>query len=233
MKSYKAIFLDWDDTIGDFHHAAYKSLNIMFERHRLEKCFDEFEQFYTLYEPHNKWLWDQYGVGLVTKDYLEFDRMFFPLTRAPRPFPVDECIRIASEMREQHLSMTTQFFSLLPDADTVVRYLAAKYPLVIVSNGFVSVQYEKIRRSGLRDCFTDIVLSEEVGCQKPEPQIFETALQRGGWTPDEVLMIGDSWSSDIQGAINAGIDQLWIHDGDTELPSTYKVSCLRDVMTLL
>lgn len=233
MKKYKAIFLDWDDTIGDFSNAALKSLRAMYDKHGLNACYTDFEQFYEVYEAHNLDLWRRYGLDEVTKDYLEFDRMFYPLCMATKPLSQEETIRLAGLMQEEHLTMTTRFFSLLPDANEVVRYLANKYPLVILSNGFVSVQYQKIDRSGLRDCFTHIVLSEEVGCQKPNPRIYEAALQRGGWKAEDVLMIGDSWTSDIQGAIAAGIDQLWIHEGQTDLPSTYKVSHFRDVMSLL
>ena len=233
MKQYKAILIDWDDTIGDFIHAAERSLRMMYDKHGLSACYADFQSFCDIYEPHNLDLWRRYGLDEVTKDYLEFDRMFYPLTMARNPLPQQECIRLAETMQEEHLRMTTQFFSLLPDADEVVRYLSRKYPLVVLSNGFVSVQYDKIERSGLRDCFADIVLSEEVGCQKPNPRIYEAALQRGGWRADEVLMIGDSWTSDIQGAIAAGIDQVWIHEGETDLPSTYRVSHLSDVMSLL
>ena len=233
MKEYKAIFIDWDDTIGDFSNAAMKSLRAMYDKHDLAACYTDFQQFFDVYEVHNLDLWRRYGLDRVTKDYLEFDRMFYPLSMAAKPLPQGDCIRLAQEMQEEHLRMTTQFFSLLPDAEEIVRYLAKKYPLVVLSNGFVSVQYQKIERSGLRECFTDIVLSEEVGCQKPNPRIYEIALERGGWKAEEVLMIGDSWTSDIQGAIAAGIDQLWIHEGETELPSTYKVAHFREVMSLL
>lgn len=233
MKQYKAIFLDWDDTIGDFSNAAMRSLQWMYEHRGLNRCFDSFMRFYQIYEDHNIELWTRYGLDQVTKEYLEFDRMFFPLTRADHPFLLVKQLAIAQQMAADHLRLTTRFFSLMPDAEEVIRYLAAKYPLVIVSNGFRSVQYRKIERSGLRDCFKYVVLSEEVGCQKPNPHIYEVALDRGGWKPDEVLMIGDSWTSDIQGAIAAGIDQLWITDDPSDKPSTYVVPRLRDVMNLL
>ena len=233
MKSYKAILIDWDDTIGDFSNAALKSLRAMYDEHNLQACYADFERFFEIYETHNLDLWRRYGLDEVTKDYLEFDRMFYPLTMAPKPLPQEECIRLAQTMQDEHLRMTTHFFSLLPDAERVVRYLAKHYPLVVLSNGFVEVQYDKINKSGLRDCFTDIVLSEEVGCQKPNPRIYEIALQRGGWKAEDVLMIGDSWTSDIHGAIAAGIDQLWIHEGETDLPSTYKVAHLSEVLSLL
>ena len=75
-----------------------------------------------------------------------------------------------------------------------------------------------------------------MGAQKPNPKIYEEALRLNGCQPEEVLMIGDSWTSDIQGAINAGIDQLWVQSGivkDPNLPATYKVARLRDVLPLL
>jgi FMN phosphatase YigB (HAD superfamily) len=111
-----------------------------------------------------------------------------------------------------------------------------------VTNGFVEVQYEKFDKSGLRDCFAHIVLSEEVGCQKPNPRIFEEALRMNGLQAEDVVMIGDSWSSDIQGAINAGIDQIWIKKSkeqgtknqDTIVQTaTYIVHNLSEVMGIL
>lgn len=236
MKEYKAIFLDWDDTIGDFSGAAYCSLQHMYEQHGLADCYESFEQFFEIYETHNLDLWRRYGLDEVTKHYLEFDRMFYPLMMAPRAFESAKAIPLAVHMGQEHLENTTKFFRLLPDAEEVIRTLAGKYPLVIVSNGFIEVQYEKIRKSGLGDCFSHVVLSEEVGAQKPNPKIYERALELCGFRAEDVLMIGDSWTSDIQGAINAGIDQLWVmnsHVADANLPSTYKVSHLKDVLPML
>jgi putative hydrolase of the HAD superfamily len=133
--------------------------------------------------------------------------------------------------------MTTARFSLLPGAEELVRYLAKKYPLTVVTNGFVEVQYEKFDKSGLRDCFAHIVLSEEVGCQKPNPRIFEEALRMNGLAAEDVVMIGDSWNSDIQGAINAGIDQIWIRKSKDPLSegqtATYLVKTLSEIMDIL
>lgn len=237
MKQYKAIFIDWDDTIGDFHNAAYRSLQYMYEHFGIAECYDSFEQFYDIYEQHNLWLWEQYGQDKVTKEYLEHDRMFYPLMMAPRPLPVTDCLRLALQMGKTHLEMTTEFFALIPGADEMVRYLSSKYPLTVVSNGFVEVQYRKIERSGLGNCFRHVVLSEEVGAQKPNPVIFEKALALSGLKAEEVLMIGDSWTSDIQGAIAAGIDQMWIQwpsrRHDPNLPATYKVTSLAQLMAEL
>lgn len=236
MKQYKALFLDWDDTIGDFKNAARCSLQDMYAGHGLAANFESFEQYLATYSKHNTWLWEQYGKDEVTKEYLEFDRFFFPLLMAPRPMAATEAAELAQKMAKEHLQHTTTYFRLLPDVENVVRKLAEKYPLTIVSNGFVEVQYKKIALSGLDDCFTHVVLSEEVGCQKPNPRIFEIALEKNGLKAGDVLMIGDSWTSDIQGAHNADLDQMWVsenEDEDENRQATYKVSCLKDVLPLL
>lgn len=237
MKTYKVIFLDWDDTIGDFRKAAHRSLEEMYVKYGLANHYSSFEAFYSVFQPHNRWLWEQYGEKKVSKDYLEFDRFFYPLMMSERPPLTADAAEKAPLMAKEHLAHTTEFFSLLPDAEEVVRTLAQKYPLVIVSNGFAEVQYPKINISGLRDCFANVVLSEETGVPKPDKRIYETALARGGWKAEEAVMIGDTWSSDIQGAINAGIDQIWVQTDlagqDPTLPATYKVAHLRDCLTML
>lgn len=245
MKQYKAVFIDWDDTIGDFLGAAKLALQDMYEKYNLSEYFASFEEFFLLYKPHNLELWDKYGKDQVTKEYLSFDRFFFPLMHGSKGGERrlgDKAIRqevaaLAEQLSEDFLNMTTARFSLLEGAEELVRYLAKKYPLTVVTNGFVEVQYEKFDKSGLRDCFAHIVLSEEVGCQKPNPRIFEEALRMNGLSAEDVVMIGDSWNSDIQGAINAGIDQIWIRKSKDPLPegqsATYLVQSLSEVMEIL
>jgi putative hydrolase of the HAD superfamily len=244
MKQYKAVFIDWDDTIGDFIGAAKLALQEMYEKYHLCDYFASFEEFFLLYKPHNIELWDKYGKDLVTKEYLSFDRFFFPLMHGSRigerlkvKGERQEVAALAEQLSEDFLNMTTARFSLLPGAEELVRYLAAKYPLTVVTNGFVEVQYEKFDKSGLRDCFAHIALSEEVGCQKPNPRIFEEALRMNGISAEDAVMIGDSYNSDIQGAINAGIDQIWIRKSEDTLPegqtATHIVNTLEEVKAIL
>ena len=245
MKKYKAVFLDWDDTIGDFHGAADLALEEMYDKYQLDRYFASLVEFVGLYKPHNLELWAKYGEDKVTKEYLSLDRFFFPLMHGSRTIKNVELgikdysllFDLAQAMSDDFLALTTAHFSLLPGAEELVRYLAAKYPLTVVTNGFVEVQYEKFDKSGLRDCFAHIVLSEEVGCQKPNPRIFEEALRMNNLSADDVVMIGDSWNSDIQGAINAGIDQIWIRKSKDPLPegqsATYLVQSLSEVMEIL
>ena len=236
MKKYKAVFLDWDDTIGDFHGAADLALAQMYEKYQLDRYFASLDEFVGLYKPHNLELWAKYGEDKVTKEYLSLDRFLFPLMHGSL-YPNGETaqvVRLAMTMSDDFLALTTAHFSLLPGAEDIVRYLAEKYPLTIVTNGFVEVQYEKFDKSGLKDYFSHIVLSEEVGCQKPNPRIFEEALRLNGLSADEVVMVGDSWYSDIQGAINAGIDQIWVTDKlSDDCAPTYVVKSLDEIKSIL
>ena len=244
MKQYKAVLIDWDDTIGDFIGAAKLALQEMYDKYHLSNYFASHEEFISLYKPHNIELWDKYGKDLVTKAFLRIDRFLWPLLHGSKvgdrqedKGERQELAALAEQMSEDFLHLTTAHFSLLEGAEELVRYLAEKYPLTVVTNGFVEVQYEKFDRSGLRDCFAHIVLSEEVGCQKPNPRIYEEALRMNGVSAEEAVMIGDSWNSDIQGAINAGIDQIWIRKSQDPLPNgqsaTYIVKSLAEVMEIL
>ncbi len=251
MKQYKAVFIDWDDTIGDFVGAAKRALQEMYDKYKLSDYFASHEEFVSLYKPHNIELWDKYGKDLVTKEFLRVDRFLYPLLHGTKVASQIQSYTtqhnstqfyttlsaLAEQMSEDFLHLTTKYFSLLPGAEELVRYLAKKYPLTVVTNGFIEVQYEKFDKSGLRDCFSHIVLSEEVGCQKPNPRIYEEALRMNGVSAEEAVMIGDSWNSDIQGAINAGIDQIWIRKSKDPLPegqsATYLVQSLSEMMEIL
>ena len=236
MKKYKAVFLDWDDTIGDFHGAADLALAEMYEKYQLDRYFASLEEFVGLYKPHNLELWAKYGEDKVTKEYLSLDRFLFPLMHGSfyKNGELAEVVQLAITLSDDFLALTTAHFSLLPGAEELVRYLAEKYPLTIVTNGFIEVQYEKFDKSGLKDYFSHIVLSEEVGCQKPNPRIYEEALRLNGLSADEVVMVGDSWYSDIQGAINAGIDQIWVTDKPSDgSEPTYMVKSLEEIKSIL
>ena len=232
-KQYKAVFLDWDDTIGDFYRAEQLSLREIYAKYDINKFYASFADFYNTYHPYNIHLWELYGRDEISKEELAFERFYHPVRN------VENGAELANKMKDDFLMFTTENFSVLPDAVDMVKYLAEKYPLTIVSNGFIEVQYEKIRRSGLAEYFSNVVLSEEVGAQKPNPKIFYYALQKNNLTADEVIMLGDGYSSDIQGAINAGIDQIWYQREELmkeelrQMPATYKIKSLMQVKDIL
>ena len=231
MKPYKAIFLDWDDTIGDWTTAEHKALQDIYVHYHLNRLYPTFEDYLNAYKPYNLELWGMYGRGEVTKERLHLQRFLKPIEGLPL---TEEVLRdMAHEIGAEFLRLTNKYFCLIPEAQTVVKYLASKYPLTIISNGFKEVQYYKFEHSGLAPFLTHTLISEEVGINKPQPGIFEIALQRNGITAQEAVMIGDSYSSDIAGAKAAGIDQIWIHEGETDETATYIVPKITEIMHLL
>ena len=234
-KRYKAIFLDWDDTIGDWTTAEHKALQDIYQTYRLNRLYPAFEDYLNAYKPYNLELWGMYGRGEVTKERLHLQRFLRPIEGLL--MTGDGLRNMAHEMGDEFLQLTNKYFCLMPDAEKVVQYLASKYPLTIISNGFKEVQYYKFEHSGLAKYLTHTLISEEVGINKPQPEIFRIALQRNGITAEQAVMIGDSYSSDIAGAKAAEIDQVWIRDERLEIregeTATYIVPKLIDVMNIL
>ncbi len=93
-----------------------------------------------------------------------------------------------------------------------------------------------MRGAGIESYFQHVVLSDQVGTNKPHPEIFSVALQKANAQPNEVLMIGDSWTSDIVGAKNSGIDQMWFNPHGAslgEFSPTYVIKHLLDICRII
>ena len=86
--------------------------------------------------------------------------------------------------------------------------LKLNYQLNVITNGFEVVQHHKIKNSGLAKYFKNIITAEKVGYKKPNPIIFEYALDQTKTTPENSLMIGDSLEADIMGALNIGMKAI-------------------------
>ena len=141
MKQYKAVFLDWDDTIGDWSTAEHKALREIYIHYHLDQLYPTFEDYLNAYKPYNLELWGRYGRGEITKDWLHLQRFLRPLITAKGERLMANEEDLAHEMGAEFLRLTNKYFCLLPDAERVVKYLASKYPLTIISNGFKEVQY--------------------------------------------------------------------------------------------
>jgi len=244
---YKAVFIDWDDTLGDWSHAAYHAQQDIYEAFRLSEFFQDFDSWYQAYHEHNLDLWQRYGHGDITKEFLQRDRFLWPIVQqlggGELLYHSSAMIALADRIGPEFLSLTNRYFTLLPGAEDLVRYLSARYPLTVISNGFGEVQYYKFHYSGLESLFSHLIISEEVGVNKPQPRIFDIALERNnerlaqaGLPPlrrEDCIMIGDSYSSDIAGAKAAGIDQLWLTADPGTETATYIVRSLQDIYQIL
>ena len=238
--NYRAIFFDWDDTLGDWALASERAHRDLYDRYRWER-FCSFDDWLRTYRAHNEHLWEDYAHGRITRDFLHIDQFRYPLSLFA--VPENEYPQPDSALGDEYIQLTNRYFALRPDAHRVVTALAPHYPLTIVSNGYVETQYIKLRKSGLQSCFAHTVFSEEAGVAKPDPRIMLLALERNrnqlpNLQPSQVLMVGDSLTTDIAAAQAAGIDSAWLkpHNQPLNPPSpqpTYTLSSLSDLLNLL
>jgi len=229
---YKYVFIDLDHTIWDFHVNAKSTLHEIYEQRKLYRYFENFEQYFTIYDKRNLELWELYGKGEITKDNLSYQRFLHPLTQVGLH---DE--NLALQIGTEYLELLPTRTALIPFAKELLEYLYKKYPLTIVSNGFIEVQYRKIKSCQIEQYFNHIVLSEEANALKPDKQIFEYALQLNNARAEETIMIGDSYEVDIVGAQNANIDQIYFNpnmsEADNALKCSFRIEKLSEILQIL
>lgn len=227
MKKYNTLFIDLDDTLFDFTGASREAFRETYELLGYERFFDSFDQFLHIYEPRNKELWKDYNAGRINKEQLNKIRYNYPLEAVGCP---DE--ELGARFCTEALGRIPCKNMLLPGASELLDYLSGKYELFILSNGFVELQSKKMATTGLTKYFKRVILSEEIGVNKPDPALFEYALNVSGAQRCSTLMIGDSFESDILGAANAGLDQMFLNrKGEKSLAfcPTFEVSELCEV----
>lgn len=127
---------------------------------------------------------------------------------------------------------------LMEEAREVVQQLRSKYRTGLITNGKTDIQYGKIDQLGIRDDFDLIIVSEEAGVKKPDPQIFRLALNHFGLSPEQCIYIGDHPTNDVEGAANVGMNTIWMkvnqawQDSITARP-LHSITHLRELLPLL
>jgi putative hydrolase of the HAD superfamily len=207
------IFFDLDDTLWDFQANSDKVLAELFSEFDLaEKLNTDFETFRLKYREVNLDLWSQYYRRLIDKNYMRTQR--FNLVFAS--FNYND--------HEENLLISRQYTERAPKGNAVregcyeiLSYLSKKYKLHIITNGFREIQHIKIDACGLREYFSQIIISDEHDLVKPEEKIFRLAESLSNARREECVMIGDSYESDIVGAKNAGWEAIYLkHHFDQE-----------------
>jgi len=201
---YKNLFFDLDDTIWAFSQNARDTFEEVYQKYSYGRYFDSFDHFYAIYQKRNTELWVEYGEGKITKDELNRQRFFYPLMSVGVE---DEAL--AEQFSKDFFSIIPTKRGLMPYAKEVLEYLAPKYNLYILSNGFRELQSRKMRSAGIYEYFDKIILSEDIHVHKPYPEIFHFALSATQSELRDSLMIGDSWEADIEGAAGVGMHQMF------------------------
>lgn len=228
---YKNLFFDLDDTLWAFSWNARDTYEEKYWKYGYDRFFDSFEHYYELYNRRNLQLWTEYANGQVTKQELNRQRYLYPLEVVGAGDAV-----LAKAYEEDALATIPTKSRLMPHAREVLEYLAPKYNLYILSNGFQELQSHKMHSSGIDKYFKKIILSDDIGVLKPWPEIFHFALSATQSELRHSLMIGDSWENDIAGAAGVGMHQVFYNvSGITRysFTPTYEITDLKELMNLL
>ncbi|KRE92511.1 dUMP phosphatase [Frateuria sp. Soil773] len=194
---YPWILFDADDTL--FHFDAYRGLRLMFSAFGVDFTAQDFEH----YQQANKPLWTDYQDGRINAGHLQVTRFASWADR----------LGVAPQrLNSAFLAAMADICTLLPGAEDLIRNLRGRARLGLVTNGFTELQTARLERTGLKDAFSPLVISEQVGIAKPDARIFAHALALMGEPPrGQVLMVGDNPHSDILGGLNAGIRTCWFN----------------------
>lgn len=201
---YKSIFIDLDDTIWAFSENARDTFQDMYDKYHFDRYFHSFEHFYTLYNKRNLELWDDYGDKKITKDELNDQRFSYPLQQVG----VSDK-RLVKAYSDNFFAEIMYKKKLMPHVREALEYLAPKYNLYILSNGFRELQEQKMRSAGVEGYFKKVILSEDIGVHKPYPEIFYFAMSATQSELCTSLMIGDNWTNDVVGAQRVGMGNIY------------------------
>ena len=225
--AYHWLLFDADGTLFDYDRAertalerALRQIGVSFDPSHLAD-----------YRRINQSLWQRVEKGELTPGVVKVRRFELLL----------DAIRVAhspGDLSASYLEHLANCSELVEDAAAVLAALHRKYRIAILTNGLTVVQRGRLSRSVIRHHVSDIIISEEIGAAKPARAFFDTAFARLGHPAKrEVLMIGDGWSSDIQGAVQYGIDACWYNPARKPRPAhteiTREITSLRELQDWL
>lgn len=219
----KAVLFDLDDTLYDHQHGSRRALTALYERHA---CFQQ-QPFEALERQHSELL-EHYHLGVLrgelTLDQARFTRFSDLLAHYDADaVSVDDLLVL---YRQTYLASE----QVIPGAVALLERLrGVGLKTGLITNNVTVEQLGKLKRLGLEALFDVVVISESAGFAKPDPRIFALALAQLGCTADEVIMVGDSWSADVQGAHAAGIRAIWLNRSGRTCPDA---SLAQEIATL-
>ena len=213
---FKVLLWDLDNTILDFNLAQDNSLKAAFERYGLGECSDETVSRFN--EINNKH-WQMLERNEITKDEvyrLRFEEFlgFCGKMGAVDPLEINDCF-------ENGICNTISF---LDDSFNLLCSLKDDYALYCVTNGATEIQKKRLNDSTLINIFRKVFISDEIGYDKPKKEFFDYALANIiPCEKEEILIIGDSLTSDMKGGNNAGIKCCWYNPSGAPKPNDLRI----------
>jgi putative hydrolase of the HAD superfamily len=197
----KHLFFDLDRTLWDFDGNSKRALYQLYNEANLAQSTVSFIDFHDHYVEVNATLWKAYGKKEITKDFLRDERFRKTLENWKLN---DE--NLVKHFSDGYVEISPKQTELFPNTlETLHELKQSNYEMHIITNGFKEVQYIKLENCKLRPFFDIIVCSEEVGINKPDPKIFQFAMNKAGAKAENSFMIGDDYEVDILGAERVGM----------------------------
>lgn len=196
---YKVVILDLDNTLIDFDYMEVESLKHTLEHFNVTWTDEMIEDYILI----NQALWERLEKGEHTKEEILLLRF---KTLADRYGMTIDPVQV----NEMYLKGMKDHTMYMPHGKELLDAIKGKTCLVMLTNGVTIAQKGKVEKLGLDEYFDHIIISEAVKLHKPDVRIFEyMSKQIGMYDKEEMIIIGDSLTSDIQGGINYGIDTCW------------------------
>ena len=214
MRRYDHLFFDLDNTLWDFTANSYLAMEKTLAENELLARFPSFGAFFHVYEQINHALWSEYHLKKITKHELIVERF----SRSLKQFGIQEYDWQGLNHRYlENMALQTQLFPSTKETLSILKDRG--YQMYIITNGFREVQHAKLVNCGLAGFFSRVFISEEIHTTKPHREIFEHALKSVNALKKKSIMIGDSWETDIEGALRFGMDQImFLNDGLHPVP---------------
>lgn len=230
MKNIKHVFFDLDHTLWDHETNARTVLRDLYKEFNLQNRTNvDVEGFLSTYKSVNDKLWNDYNHGRIERDYLR-DQRFALVLQACGATEVSDSIPLS----DYFLFHCPRQGKLMDGTDMILNYLIQKYKMSVITNGFEDVQKVKLETSGLGKFFVGLFTSESIGRKKPDPAIFNHAMEQVGVQPHEAVMIGDNPKADIEGALGAGITPIFYDPlGAVKSVCQWQISHLSELMKIL
>ena len=225
----KNILWDLDNTLIDFDIAEGNAIKYLFEKYKLGPCT---EQMLKKYNKINKIYWRKIEKNEIDKMQGLVQRFvdFFNF------YGVDTSV--AEEFNDDYQFAVGDTIVYLDDSYNILKSLKGKVNQYLVSNGTVIAQSKKLKKAGFDKLFEGIFLSEEIGYEKPHVEFFNYIFDKIKLTDkSDIIIVGDSITSDIQGGVNAGIKTVWYNrtgKGHNESPRVdYDIRNLNEIYDIV
>lgn len=199
------VFFDLDHTLWDFEKNSALAFEMLFQKHKVEVGLEEFLLHYI---PINFKYWEMYRKDKVSQSQLRLGRLkdVFDILE----YKIEDEIIIF--LSNQYLHHLPEYNHLFDGTIEILEYLKPKYNLHIITNGFAEIQNNKLVNSNLSHYFQTVTNSETAGVKKPNPIIFQYALDLAQAQKETSIMIGDCLESDVRGAISHGLDAIYFNE---------------------